>query len=86
MRNSIDIDEKTSRAVAREIGERLRAVVRDNPEMPASLRKQIDRLRELEGESPPIVPTVEHGFESKPRKHVSQGNRSRFTWMSRRKS
>jgi hypothetical protein len=58
MRNRVDIDEKTSRAVIREIGERLQAVVRQDPDVPASLRKQIDRFRELKGQPPPIVPTV----------------------------
>jgi hypothetical protein len=58
MRNQVDIDEKTSRAIIREIGERLRGVIRQDPDLPASLRKQIDRLRELKGQPPPIGPTV----------------------------
>jgi hypothetical protein len=86
MRNRVDIDEKTSRAIIREIGERLRAVVGQDPDVPASLRKQINRLRELKSQPPPIVPTVEHGFEYKPHEHVSLGDRSRFAWFWRRKS
>jgi hypothetical protein len=86
MRDRVDIDEKTSRAIIREIGERLRAVIRQDPDVPASLRKQIDRLRELKSHPPPIVPTVEHGFEYKPRERVSLGDRLRFAWLWRRKS
>ena len=86
MRNRVDIDEKTSRAIIREIGERLRAVVRQDPDVPASLRKQINRLRELKSQPPPIVPTAEYGFEYKPPEHVSPGDRSRFAWLWRRKS
>jgi hypothetical protein len=84
MRNRVDIDEKTSRAIIREIGERLRAVVGQDPDVPASFRKQINRLRELKSQPPPIVPTVEHGFEHKPHEHVSLG--SRFAWLWRQKS
>ncbi len=48
MRNRIDIDHLHSRASVREIGERLRASLQPEPEVPASLRAQIDRLREFE--------------------------------------
>ena len=59
MRNRIDIDPKHSRAIVQEIGERLRAFVKDEPELPGSLRTQIDRLRDLEEQSPSIIPTAE---------------------------
>jgi len=59
MRNSIDIDSKHSRAIVQEIGERLRAVLKEEPEFPGSLRTQIDRLRELEQQSPSIIPAAE---------------------------
>ena len=61
MRNriDIDIDPKHSRAIVQEIGERLRAVLKEEPECPGSLRTQIDRLRELEEQSPSIVPAAE---------------------------
>ena len=52
MRNRIDIDSKHSRAIVQEIGERLRVVLKEEPECPGSLRTQIDRLRELEEQSP----------------------------------
>jgi hypothetical protein len=48
MHNRIDIDAKHSRAIVQEIGERLRAVLKAEPECPGSLATQIDRLRELE--------------------------------------
>jgi hypothetical protein len=57
MRNHIDIDYLHSRAV-REIGERLRALLKPEPKLPAHLKTQIDRLRELE-RSPSIVPDTE---------------------------
>jgi hypothetical protein len=57
MRNDIDIDHTHSRAIIREIGERLRMLLREEPELPASLGMQIDRLRQSEDqESPSIVP------------------------------
>jgi hypothetical protein len=60
MHNRIDIDPKHSRAIVQEVGERLRAVLKEEPECPGSLRTQIDRLRELEEQSPIIVPAAEH--------------------------
>jgi len=59
MRNRIDIDPKHSRAIVQEIGERLRAFLKEDPELPGSLRTQIDRLRELEGLSPSITTAAE---------------------------
>jgi hypothetical protein len=59
MRNLIDIDPKHSRAIIQEIGERLRAVLKEEPECPVSLGTQIDRLGELEEQSPSIVPAAE---------------------------
>ena len=48
MRNRIDIDSKHSRAIVQEIGERLHTFLQEEPELPESLRTQIDRLCELE--------------------------------------
>lgn len=59
MRNRIEIDYVHSRAAVREIGERLRASLKPEPELPANLRTQIDRLREFEEQSPSIVPGAE---------------------------
>jgi len=59
MRNRIDMDPKHSRAIVQEIGERLRAFLKEEPELPGNLRTQIDRLRDLEEQSPSIIPTVE---------------------------
>ena len=55
MRNRIDIDSKHSRAIVQEIGERLRAFLKEDSESPENLRTQIDRLRELEEQSPSII-------------------------------
>lgn len=59
MRNSIDIDHTHSRAINREIGERLRRLLSVDAETPASLRAHLDRFRELEDQSPSIIPTSE---------------------------
>jgi hypothetical protein len=59
MRNRIDIDSKHSRAIVKQIGERLAAFMKEEPELPASLRAQIDRLRELEEQLPSIIPSAE---------------------------
>jgi len=63
MRNRIDVDPRHSRAIVEEIGERLRAFLREEPELPGRLRAQIDRLRELEEQSPSIVPGAERRDE-----------------------
>jgi len=55
MRNCIDIDYIHSRAIVREVGERLRGSLKPEPELPARLKMQFDRLRELEEQSPSIV-------------------------------
>jgi hypothetical protein len=59
MRNRIDIDSKHSRAIVQEIGERQRAFLKEEPELPESLRAQIDRLHELDGPSPLIISDAE---------------------------
>src|ERR1700757_2318795 len=42
MRNRVDIDHAHSRAIVQEIGERLRAFLKEEPELSGSLRTQID--------------------------------------------
>ena len=59
MHNRIDIDPKHSRAIVQEIGERLRGFLKEEPELPGSLRAKLDRLRELEEPSPSIIPAAE---------------------------
>jgi hypothetical protein len=59
MRNPIDIDAAFSRAIIREIGERLRASVGEN-ELPARLIVLLDRLDQLDDHSSPSgVPELE---------------------------
>jgi hypothetical protein len=86
MRNPIDIGHTQSRAICREIGERLQQHLRIEVELPANMKEQVHRLQELEGESPSIVPDVEHGFGNEPRKGVRRGSASRFIWLWQRKS
>ena len=64
MHNRIDIDSKHSRAIVQEIGERLRTFLKEESELPGSLRAQIDRLRELEEQSPSIIPAAGLGQAS----------------------
>ena len=56
MRNRID--PKHSRAIIQEIGERLGTFLKEE-ELPGRFRTQIDRLRELEEQSPSIIPAAE---------------------------
>ena len=57
MRNPIDIDHANSRAIWQEVGERLRQYLRAEPELPTSIRRQVDRLGE--GQPLSIVPDAE---------------------------
>jgi hypothetical protein len=50
-RNTVEIDSRHSRAIVRAIGERLRASIKEDRELPANFRMQIERLRELEDET-----------------------------------
>jgi hypothetical protein len=77
MQNRINIDHTHSRAIAQEIGERLRAYLRDEPELPATFRMQINRLRELEGQSPL---TMKRRVGNEPHKDVSRGDRWQLSW------
>jgi len=87
MRNPIDIDHKHSRAISQEIGERLQAYLRVEPELPANIRMQVDQLQQLEGQSPSIVPDEEHGLGNEPSKDdASREDRSPFSCPWRRRS
>ncbi|MGY4622813.1 hypothetical protein [Bradyrhizobium sp. USDA 4486] len=65
MRDRIDIDHTHSRAIVREIGERLQACLGQDGELPDGLRRQIDQLRELDGEAPSTVPDLPGDESSK---------------------
>jgi hypothetical protein len=64
MRNRIDIDHKHSRAIVREMGERLRASLEPEPELPPNFQTQINRLRDLERPSPSIIAAAEQRNKS----------------------
>ena len=73
MRNPIEIDHAHSRAIRKEIGERLQQYMRVEPELPASLKKHVNRL----GESGKIgtlqsFPTWNRGFRNRPKKDLSR--------------
>jgi hypothetical protein len=48
MRNTVEIDHRHSRAIAQEIGERLRVALVEDSELPPKLRFLLERLRELD--------------------------------------
>ena len=54
MRNQVDIDAEFSRAIIQAIGERLQASIPDD-ELPANLRLQLDRLKQLDNRSSPPI-------------------------------
>ena len=68
MRNPITIDDSCNQAIRQEIGKQLRVYLQVSPRLPASLRKQVALLYKSEGQSPPIVSAVEHGFKKRPRR------------------
>lgn len=80
MRNRIDIDHAHSRAIVREIGERLRGFLTEEAELPTSIGRRMALLRELDGESPSI-PTAEENLENKAdRKDQRSDQRHAWRW------
>ena len=68
------IDHTHSRAIYMEIGQRLRESISHQSELPASIRNQLDRLSELDEESPSIVPSmIDHRTPSGRAKQNSGG-------------
>jgi len=80
MHNRIDIDHRHSLAISQEIGERLQASLRVESELPPSIRNRIERLHELEGQSPSIVPTMEHDAGNNDQRPVG----TRPSWWRRK--
>ena len=58
MRNRIDIDYTHSRAIVREIGEKLHASLSEGGDLPDGLRRQMDRLREFDEQAPSTAPDL----------------------------
>jgi anti-sigma-K factor RskA len=87
MHNRIDIDHRHSLAISREIGERLQASLRVEPELPPSIRNWIERFRKLDDQSPSIAPTMERGAENEPRtseRSAETAARTRLGWWRRK--
>jgi hypothetical protein len=60
MQGRFQIDRVHARAICTEIGERLRqALSKEETELLASLESRLNRLRELEGASPSIAPSLD---------------------------
>jgi hypothetical protein len=51
MRKPVDIDSSHSLAIVKKIGERLRASLKEDRELPVSFREQIERLRQSESQA-----------------------------------
>ena len=57
----VRIDQIHSRAICAEIAERLRiSLSKDQSTIPARLGKQLDQLREMDEQSPSIVPSMKN--------------------------
>jgi hypothetical protein len=57
MQNDLNqIDPTHTRAISAEVGERLRLILGEQPRPSRSLQNLIDRLPELDQDSPPIAP------------------------------
>ena len=73
MSNPINIDHNCNQAIRREIGKQLRVYLRVSSRLPARLRKQVDRLDKLEGQSPQAFPKRNMGSKtSLERTHVEE--------------
>jgi hypothetical protein len=67
------LEPKHCRAICQEIGDRLRKDLTGASPLPTRLRKLVDQIAELEGNSPPIMPDCED--ESSPRERPKHGLR-----------
>jgi hypothetical protein len=80
MRKQPRTDEAFTRAMFQEIGERLRASLKEE-EIPERLRVQLDRIAKLEEQaSPSIVP--EMGSDASKRRAVWKSLASRMNWTT----
>jgi hypothetical protein len=61
MPSRIDLDRAHILAISQTIGKRLRAYLGEDAELPVSLRKQVVRLREFDGQSPSGYPAHKAG-------------------------
>ena|SRR6516225_4379483 len=73
--DTVLLEPQHSHAICDEIGERLQVHLREEPELPANLRRHIDRLRELEG----LPPIVKHEFRTMLRLPLHRAGGWRFT-------
>jgi hypothetical protein len=80
MLNRIDIDPEHGRAIVREIGERLRAILKEEPELPGSVGEQLDRLRELKEPSPSIIPRCWALGQTSPLSRLGEHRRLARIW------
>jgi hypothetical protein len=74
-------DDRHSRAIAQEIGQRLQVYLRMDTELPSIIKTRLARLRDVDEQSPSIVPEPEPEVESEGTKAGASGsNQSRFGW------
>ena len=85
MHGAPNIDDKHSRAIAHEIGQRLQTYLTAETGLPPIIKMQLARLRDLDGQSPSIVPEAEPEVGSEGTMDNASGrNQSRFGWPWRR--
>ena len=68
------LEPKHCRAICEEIGDRLRQDLTSASPLPTRLRKLLDHIAELEGNSPPIIPDCED--EPSPRESARRASGS----------
>ena len=78
--DTVLLEPQHSHAICDEIGERLQVHLREEPELPANLRRHIDRLRELEG----LPPSMKQGSRTKHRLPLRGAGGWRFAHRGRR--
>jgi hypothetical protein len=64
MPNAVDIDSRHIRAIVKEIGDKLRASLEEDRELPANFRKLIERLRQSEARCRPPLPLARHDISA----------------------
>ncbi len=84
MHGALKIDDKHTRAIAQEIGQRLQTCLTVGTELPPTIKMQLLRLRDLDGRSPSLVPEAEPVVENA-RTGDEEGGRdqSRSDWPRR---
>jgi hypothetical protein len=85
MRNRINIDEMLSRAIIREIGERLQARLHEGEELSDTLKRQMERIRELDDEPSMVADSNEKIGKPKVGRRLLSPTQWVTRWRTRRR-